>query len=162
MGDRMVIWRGTSRIDGVTPIVLIATYATGAGAQSDNRKTGGSASFATIARVIALRFDLIPMPAVTSIDVLDPVAHHPFAAVEVADQVDSILEQLTARERLVLPLLADSSREVAASLGLGHSTVAKTQARLRDLLGDLIPDQDAEDIARELLDRLASRDSLDT
>ncbi len=41
MRDRMVIWRGTSRIDGVTPIVLIATYETGSGAASHNRKTGG-------------------------------------------------------------------------------------------------------------------------
>jgi len=35
----MVVWRGTSQLDGVTPIVVLATYDTSA-ASSSNRKTG--------------------------------------------------------------------------------------------------------------------------
>ncbi|QSM01193.1 hypothetical protein SEA_NANOSMITE_169 [Mycobacterium phage Nanosmite] len=36
--NRMVVWRGISRLDGVTPIVVLAT---GLGKQSQNSKTGG-------------------------------------------------------------------------------------------------------------------------
>jgi hypothetical protein len=38
--DRMVIWRGASKLDGVTPIVVLATYDTRATGNSNNSKTG--------------------------------------------------------------------------------------------------------------------------
>ena len=119
---------------------------------------GGACTFVTIARVLALRFDLTEMPAAVPVDVLDPTLSSPYGPVEVADQVDQILAQLTEREKLVLQLMDGSSRDIASSIGLGRTTVAKTQVRLRSLLRELIPAGDADDIARALLDRLERTD----
>ncbi len=119
---------------------------------------GGACSFATLARTLALRFELTEMPAAVPVDVLDSTPASPFAPAEVADQVDHILAQLTEREKLLLPLMDGSSRDIAMTIGLGRTTVAKTQVRLRSLLRELIPTADADDIARELLVRLQRSD----
>lgn len=103
---------------------------------------GGSVPLATIARVVARRFDLDTLPVTVSVDALDPAGPSSFDEVEVMDQVEVVLAQLTERERLVLPLLDMSSREIGKQIELGHSTVAKTQARLRSVLATLLPPGD--------------------
>lgn len=55
---RMLVWRGVSELDGVTPIVLLATYNTRDGdASSANAKTGG------MVQTWILRDDMSPLDA---------------------------------------------------------------------------------------------------
>ena len=55
---RMIVWRGPSQLDGITPIVLLATYDTRAGDKSSqNAKTGG------MIQTFVLRDDMSPMEA---------------------------------------------------------------------------------------------------
>jgi hypothetical protein len=117
----------------------------------------GGVTLATLGRVVARRFDLDSLPVTVSIDALDPPSLAPYAEVEVADQVAVILDQLTVREREILPLLDLSSREAARYVDLGHSTIAKTQASLRSLLQELIPPGDSGSaMLRVLTERLAA------
>lgn len=53
----MLVWRGTSRLDGVTPIVALATYADGRGKDSANVKTGA------MTQIWILRDDMHPYEA---------------------------------------------------------------------------------------------------
>jgi hypothetical protein len=54
---RMLIWQGLSQLDGVTPIVVLATFDTKHGAESANEKTGA------MVQVYILRADMSPMDA---------------------------------------------------------------------------------------------------
>lgn len=100
---------------------------------------GGAVSMSTVARVIARRYDLDPLPATTEVDVLDPRVGSEYESVDVNDQVSSLIEQLTEVERAVLPLLDMSCREAARLLPYGHSTIAKAQASLKTLLQQILP-----------------------
>ena len=100
--------------------------------------------WATMARVVARRFALEPLPVTVEVDVLEPRWRQGYARVEVEDQVDAVLEQLTDRERQVLPYLDMSSREAAELLPYGHSTVAATQRRVKDLLATLLTETSAD------------------
>jgi len=108
-----------------------------------------------LGRIFAKRFDLIAAPATLDLDALDPHPVSDYARVEVTDQVEAILDQLTEREKRVLPLLDLSSREAATLLPYGHSTIANTQRRVRDFLSRVLRD-DAEGaaIVAELIARL--------
>ena len=54
---RMLVWRGPSELDGVTPIVLLATYDTRADQSSANEKTGA------MVQTWILRDDMSPLDA---------------------------------------------------------------------------------------------------
>jgi hypothetical protein len=99
-----------------------------------------------LGRIFAKRFDLIATPVVLDLDALDPPTLSDFGGVDVSDQVAEILDQLTERERDVLPLLDMSSREAAQLLPHGHSTVANVQRKLKDFLATVVRD-DAEGAA---------------
>lgn len=118
---------------------------------------GGAVPISELARVLARRFDLAALPATVDMDTLDARPARGFEEVELSDQARALLDQLTERERLVLPFLDDSSRDVAARVDLGHSTVAKVQARLRSLLQEVLP---AGDEGAQLLRMV--RDTLDS
>ena len=109
-----------------------------------------------LGRVFARRFDLITTPAVLEVDGLDPrPSLSGYARVDVADEVDAILQQLDVRERAVLPLLDMSSREAAQLLPYGHSTIANTQRRLREWLPTVLqPNREGEAVLAELVQRL--------
>ncbi|MFG2445007.1 hypothetical protein ACGFQG_19245 [Nocardia fluminea] len=111
-------------------------------------------TFASLARVIARRFDLDPLAATTEIDALDPTPQHSYDEVDVGDQAAHILDQLTDRERLVLPYLDMSTREAEQLLPLGRTTIANTQLRLKTLLADLLPHGDAGAAILRVLTRL--------
>lgn len=116
------------RDDMVTLIIAILTAAEGA------------LTFATLAKVLARRYDLDPLPATMKVDVLDPNGTSEFGSVDVSDSARAVLEQLTPIDRLVFPVLDLSCREAAADLPYGHSTVARAQARLKTLLQQVVPD----------------------
>jgi hypothetical protein len=58
MQERMVIWRGVSQIDGVSPVVVLAPYGTAGNGSSHNRKTGD------MIQTWILREDIAPNTAV--------------------------------------------------------------------------------------------------
>jgi hypothetical protein len=119
----------------------------------------GALDFATLARVIARRYDLDPLPAVEAVDVLDPHALSDFGAVQVGDQANPIIDQLTEVERRVLPLLDMSCREAAQHLPYGHSTVAKAQASLRAMLQQVLPaGSEGAALLRVITESLASEE----
>jgi hypothetical protein len=53
----MLVWQGVSQLDGVTPIVVLATFDTKHGAESSNEKTGA------MVQTYILRADMSPMDA---------------------------------------------------------------------------------------------------
>lgn len=107
-----------------------------------------------ISHVVARRFNLTSVPSFTQTDTLDPRAVDPAEEVEVDDQARSILRQLTHRERQVLPLMDLSVRDAGAALNLSRSTIAREQARIRDILARTLPaGRDGETILRLLVER---------
>lgn len=120
----------------------------------------GSITFAVLGRVVARRFDLDPLPATVDVDALDPVTTGPYDEIDVGDQVESILGQITEREKLVLPYLDMSTREVEQLIPLGRTMIAKTQVRLKALLAELLPPGKAgATVLRVLTERVGERDS---
>ncbi|MFD4640759.1 hypothetical protein ACFWN2_25820 [Lentzea sp. NPDC058436] len=117
----------------------------------------GSITFAMIARVVARRFDLDVLPVTVPLDGLDPPAASDFARIEIADQVEAVMAQLTERDKDVLPFLDESSRKAAPHIGLRHSAVALAQAKLKSLLAVVLPPGD-EGVAvlRALTERVES------
>jgi hypothetical protein len=126
-----------------------------------------------LAAVVGSRFGLDPrgVPASTSIDDLDgePSAapgYEELSQTGPGDELvrqaaaESIVSQLTGRERLVLALLASPVREIAGRTGLAVSTAGVVKQRVTDLLRVMLtnePAAEAEAIALACRDLAASQ-----
>ncbi len=120
---------------------------------------GGSLAVSELARAIAPRLGLGPVPLVTEIDVPD-LADTFIAEGDLTERAvdevraDELFDGLTERERLVLAYWEETVREFAPRLGLGKSQAAEARQRVVDLLKTSLTDEDSPDgVVRALVVR---------
>jgi hypothetical protein len=111
-----------------------------------------------LARAIAPRLGLVPMPLATAVDDRDP-----FEGIAGPQHADAVLDSLRAaeifavlgrRERLLLASAGTPVRELRSVIGVGPSQAAELQARLRTVLAaELADDEGYEAVFFHLVDQ---------
>jgi hypothetical protein len=123
--------------------------------------------FATLVAVLAHRLSLRDSPRVIDIDdvaesLADPQASDVALPLQTRDDALWIWNQMTARERQVLPLLTESARTIAAALGISKSSAAGLINQCREVLRQALPsDRDEATGALQWLQRFAQALPLD-
>jgi hypothetical protein len=118
----------------------------------------GTVALDELARAIAPRLGLTPMPVIEAVDDRDP-----FEGIAGPQHADAVLDSLRAaeifailsrRERLLLAWAGTPVRELRAVIGVGPSQAAELQGRLRALLAaELQDDEDYEAVVFHLVDQ---------
>jgi hypothetical protein len=118
----------------------------------------GAVALDQLARAIAPRLGLTPLPLAEPVDDRDP-----FDRVATAQATDAVLDSLRAveiftmlsrRERLLLASAGTPVRELRAVIGVGPSQAAELQGRLRALLAaELADDENYEAVFFHLVDQ---------
>ena len=112
---------------------------------------GGSVPVREIAGVLATRLDHRRVPLAVSLDALDGAGEPADVGADPADHTaaevhaTAIFNQLSDRERLLVPHLEQSVREIASRIGTGKSQAALVRQRLVDRLRGELLDDSAEE-----------------
>jgi hypothetical protein len=118
----------------------------------------GTVELDGLARAIAPRLGLVPLPVATAVDDGDP-----FGSIAGPHHADAVLDSLRAaeifailgrRERLLLASAGTPVRELRSVIGVGPSQAAELQARLRAVLAaELQDDEGYEAVFFHLVDQ---------
>ena len=118
----------------------------------------GTVALDELARAIAPRLGLSPLPLAEPVD-----DHDPFDRIAAPHHADAVLDSLRAaeiftilsrRERLLLAWAGTPVRELRSVIGVGPSQAAELQGRLRALLAvELADDEDYESVFFHLVDQ---------